>query len=452
MKKYCGRCGAKLDKRTGLCPRCDGAQISGVRNRRKRTPLVISLALASSLAVLLFLAWMVPALRPGSPQVPGADPVAEGCPFDHQPGEPTVTLDIGTASAVTTVRCTACGEVIRHSTEKMDTFLDGEQFIFTPEQFMGRVLAALKPHAPNASRVTCREETAVVEGSAVQEDLLVYRLLYAEEVICDLCCYDKTDRIIRMDRKGSDQVWSVTFHVPYTREDSFAMAQNVFDAMMEACDPRLTGEEREAFVLRGTKWIEECSADGWTSFMAAKNGILYLMELVTAQDGNPYIYGSAYATMDLSKLNLSGASVSDAVEDPPAETPIFSTEEAEHLLSGTWVSRSIIFDVERELYRMNVEGSSEDRITMTFRDDHRAELNIEAFSLDSEFTPSLMAFWNGRPVQWDYLYDTGNTLYYLIGTPSIQMSAPYCYDFTSNSNKQLRVWLTDSVSVLLEKQ
>lgn len=454
MAKFCSSCGAKLDKGTGLCPRCDKALISDARSqRKKRMKRVRFYALMVSFVFLFFLLFMMydPAPEPlPQPEADTALSAATGCAWKHQPGDPEVTQDMVTASVITTVRCTACGEVISQSTEKMETFLDGEQFTLTPEQFKDRMIAIVRDNAPNTSRVVCKEGAA--EDSAAQNALLVYRILYDDEDICEFRCYDNTGSLINVSKKDSEPVCSVTFCVPYTREDSFATAQNMLNAMMGACDPLLSEQEREAFVLRGAQWIEDCSADGWTSFLGAKNGILYLMDRVTAQNGSPYIYGSAYATTDFSKLNPSGAAVYNAVQEPPAETPVYSAEEAERLLTGTWVSKSILFYTAGESYRMDVDGSAADRITLTFLDDHHAELNMEAFSLDSAFHSSLVDFWNGRNIHWEYLYDTGNALCYLMETPGMRMSVPYCYDLTSTSNRLLSVWLSDSVSVLLAKE
>ena len=49
MAKFCGKCGSKLDKTTGLCPKCDADKI---RKRKKRKILKRCIGLAAFLLLV----------------------------------------------------------------------------------------------------------------------------------------------------------------------------------------------------------------------------------------------------------------------------------------------------------------------------------------------------------------------------------------------------------------
>lgn len=474
MANYCGKCGSRLDPQTGLCPQCDSGQSpmdsqqvdpSGNSGQlRILRYFLILIALAGvTLGAIYGLSYCGVIKMPGflcqhewqpatctTPKTCRACGKTEGAPLDHTLGEWTDTIDILHAKQYRERSCTVCGAVVEKDEENLTSFLKDGEFLFTSEQFQERMIAALKDNAPNAAKLDCTEETNIYENDPDSGNLLLYQVTYGGKDIAAFYCFDRADNHINVEGKSDEPVWSVTFCVPCNQDDYYPIAQNMFDAMVAACDPSVTAQDREEFTLRWEEWLSDCAEDDWSSSVQAKNGILYHVVIFTPNTGIPHIYGSAYATTDLSDIDVSYAS--DGAQTTPAQTPNYSTEKAEHLLIGNWVSKSVIFDIEGDLYQMDVENSIEDHITLNFCDNHSAKMNIEAFSMDEYMDQSLMDFWNGRKIQWDYLCDTGDALYYLMDTPYISMSIPYSYDRQSSTCGLLRVWLSESVSVLFEQR
>ncbi len=470
MGNFCGKCGSRLDPQTGLCPKCDSEQQT--QNGRAHHSVrfrVIILALIVIIAATLgtivglgnlgiitppsFLCvhdWQeATCTKMQSCRVCGA---TKGAPLGHTPGEWEETIDLLHANLHRKRLCTVCGAVLESDDQTLTSFVGDDSFIFTPAQFRSRIVPFIRAGSPDAGKLSCSEETGKHASDPEQDDLLIYRVLYDGEDIASFYCYDRTDHVIKVEGKNNEPVWSVGFCVPWNRDDSYAIALNMFEAMVATCDPSLTKQERAEFTLRCANWIYDGAEYDWYSSTQAKNGIIYIMSVPTNDDGSNYIYGSSYATTDLSDLKISGASVYDGSQDSPADAPNYSAEEAEELLIGNWASKYILVEVDGEFYKLDAQNSSEDCITMVFHEDHSAELNIQSFSLDNEFTPSLCDFWNGRKIQWDYLFDSGDSLYFLVDTPYMSMSDIYSYDQGSPVYSLLRVTLSKNISVLLEKQ
>lgn len=466
MNNFCEKCGSMLDAQTGQCPQCGAAQTSQAgQPKRSGRPVkwtvIVVLLLAGIAAIAGFLAYSdiagPAALRHHEwseatctePKTCTRCGQTDGAPLGHSLGAWVETVDILHASRHLERSCTVCGTVLNADDQAMTSFVEDGSFAFTPEQLWERLVPFLQDTAPDAEKLTLSGPA----DDAAQDDLLLYSVFYDSTEIATFYCYDRTDHIIKVSGKSDEPVWSVSFCVPLNWSDSFAAALNMFDSMIAACDPLPDGNEREAFTLRLDDWFAGCLPYGWSSSTQAKNGIIYRMDITDIDDDSDYcVYGSAYATADLSDLNLSGAAVYDRSQDAPADTPNYTAAEAENLLIGNWKSKYLLVEYGGETYKLDAENSTEDRITMTFREDHRAELNIEAFSLDSMFTSSLRDFWNGRDIQWDYLFDSGDSLYYLVDTPYMSTSDIYSYDPDSSASGLLRVTLSEGVSVLLEKQ
>lgn len=195
MANFCGKCGTKLDKQTGLCPKCNRNRISKGSEQNntmgnsvwiKRSILIVLLFVLICTVYILgnfdtaklfgFLCsheWQAATCT--SPQTCNlcgeteGEPLGhdwnaatcttmqacrvckatKGVPLGHTPGDWSESSDILQAKRHQERTCSVCGSVMETKEQALDSFSDGKLFIFTPREFIERLEHFAKEYYPN---------------------------------------------------------------------------------------------------------------------------------------------------------------------------------------------------------------------------------------------------------------------------------------------------------------
>lgn len=455
MNNFCGQCGSRLDPKTGLCPKCEKKR-SG-KWKAVLFPMLAIIAIMCIACVSLYPKGYFSSahfFRPHTWQEATCEDPAtckycgetRGDALGHLAGDPFVTEDIVNAEIRTTRICENCGETLEESSEPILSFLGDGKFNFTPDQLMERFFSDLKEASPDSSKMAYTAQSAVYNGNTADEKLM-YQITYGDDAIAYLYCYDQSSEMIRFQDRDKANIWCVVLRVPFEDDNSVAISLNACDSLMAASDPAFSADEREEYVNRWVSWSNDTITNEGCLLYQAKDGILYREEVVAQNDGD-FFYYTAYATMDLG--SLSDDSI-DFDQKPAADTPNYDEAEAENRIAGTWTAKYIVVYAEDGTYTHDLETDDND-ITMSFSQDHSAELSIKKFTLDEENDLGIAEAWNDCPMQWDYMYDSGDTLYYLLHTPYAAVSIPLPYDTKTEYENTINFAIADSVYLLFEKE
>lgn len=456
MNKFCGKCGGRLDSTTGLCPKCD-ITIKG-RSGKRKVLITVVLTLTA-----LGIAWGVSypkgflsrdhlfqahtwkeanCTEAATCRFCGA---TSGDALGHIAGDVEITEDIVNAEIRSVQHCENCGTVVKKSSKQILSFLGNDEFEMTPDQFMERYYSILKEASPNASKLKYETKSALY-NSNTNDEKLMYQIDYDGELVAHLYFYDRTNEMIRFDEKDNTHFWCVVFRVPIESGESSYIALNVYDSLMAACDPNFSADEREQYVNHWSIWLGKTLTKDGNLLYQAKNNILYREEVVPQNDGN-FFYFSAYATMNLGSLD-NGAI--DYSQNDPSEKPNYDTDDAETYIAGTWKAQYMLLQDASGAYEYGLDKN--DEITISFHKDHSAELSVKKFKMDEDNHFGIAEGLNGCPMQWYYMYDTGDTLYFLLNTPNMSTSLPCQYATNTKFDGTVRVPLTESVYLVFERE
>lgn len=371
--------------------------------------------------------------------------VTKGDPLGHIVGEVEKTEDIINAEILLVQHCENCGTVVKESCESIRSFLGNDEFGMIPDQFMERYHSILKKVLPNGNKLKFEAKVAIYNNDTNDEKLM-YQIDYDDKTIAYLYCYDKANEMISFNEKDKSNIWCVVLRVPIESGESSYIALNVYDSLMAACDPNFPADEREQYVTQWSIWLSETLTKDGCLLFQTKNNILYREEVVSQNDGN-FFYFSAYATMNLGSL---GDGAIDYDQNAPSDNPNYDEEEAEKYIAGTWTAQYIILQESTGVYEYGLD--KDDDITISFQRDHSAELKIKKFKMDEDNDLGIAEGLNDCPMQWYYMYDTGDTLYFLLHTPNMATSLPCQYATNTSFDDTVRVPLTESVYLVFKKK
>lgn len=454
MNEVCDKCGNPLESNTGLCPCCDRKNAQGKRKKGGIAVLMVMILLCA-VCVFLYSMGYLPnehLFRPHAWQEATCTLPAgckdcgktKGTAPGHSAGEETVIEDIVNAQIRTEQACVSCGEVLATSSEQIGSFLGDNEFLMTADQFVERYITIFKDRSPEPDKVAY-EASAIMKNSHSEEKNLMYQITYYGDAVACLYCYDQANELIPFDDRNTAHVWRFVLRAPIVNDDSVVIGLNLCDSLMAACDPVFSDDEREQYVSNWSVWFNETLSRDGGQIYQAKNNVLYREEIMPEADGN-FFYFNAYATMNLGSIDQGAL---DYEQDAESETPQYSEDEAEAYLCGTWNAKYVVLYKDGGVFKRDLE--TDDNIIMIFHDDHNAELIIDKFSLDEEIKGGIADSWNGAPIQWYYMYDSGTTLYFLLQSPYMAASIPCQYATDSEYDGTIRVYIGDSLYLAFEK-
>lgn len=466
MANFCGNCGSRLDPESGLCPQCNKEAIrerivtTTVRKSRKGIIIVATIVAILILGALCAFFYPQGFFSPDHPfkahiwkdatcEAPSVCEICDmtkGEALGHNPREPEIIKDILAAEIRTVETCDNCGKVLDSSSEPISTFLGDKEFALTPDQFVERYISILKGTLKDPSKVRYESREATYENDTT-DDKLMYQIFYDGELWALLYCYDRNDELLSYGQKDKSHFWSVTLRAVANDEASLDDAFGLYEVLLGACDPLFPEEEKIQFSNKWEMWLRQATTTSGNRLLQSKNHILFMTELHPQGDGI-YFYLTAFSTLDLNSVS-GGATLND-FDVVIADVPNYNENEAMQAFSGTWDATYIILHYNGEPHYYTLDEG--DDVTISFRKDNSAILTFNQFSAAEEAGLDLAEEWNDCPLQWYYLYDSGDTLYYVLNIPSMAETIPFQYDTDSQFDNTIRVCVGEGFYIGFEKR